>query len=290
MAGENPPIRSSSASRVFTGETLYVVCSEVSGQECDRPMPADAIDCGVSSHIRIVPVGGPRGEATFRSRTRPRPSIVVEEDYELLPEERGPRVEFDPATFDADGVWVATRVQSAFTSFHGVSADEAIVNVRLLLKLAAADGRHADLESGGHRLRWRGYEAVLTPDLGTVTGYRTQHFERTPKMVAQGVRSRIRKGRIREAKRKSSPLPDGLSVGTVLDGPIKGVMNYGVFVDVGGVDGLVHKSAMIADSEDPRTAFAVGEILRVEVISIDQERRRIGLRMLVQESSEFDSK
>ncbi len=177
-------------------------------------------------------------------------------------------------------MWVATDVQAAFTSYHGVSADEAIANVRLLLKLAAQKGTHVQRQSGTHGLRWCGYEAVLTPDLSTVIHYQTHHYERTPSMVAEGVRSRFRKARTRAADRTKGPVPEGLSVGTVLDGPIVRVVDYGVFVDVGGADGLVHKSEMVVEPEDGRTVFEVGEVLRVEVISIDRERRRIGLRML----------
>jgi hypothetical protein len=243
-------------------------------------MLAEAPDCGVSSHIRIVPVGESRGEATFRSRTRTRPTLVVEEDYELLPEEYGPRVEFDSATFQPEDVWVATSVQSAFTSYHGVGADEAIANIRLLLKLASQNRKHAQLESGAHVFWWRGYTAILSPDLGAVVRYRTTHYERTPRMVANGVKSRLRKASTGARQRESRPVPDDLRVGAVLDGPIVSVVSYGAFVDIGGFDGLLHRSEMVSAGEDPRAVFAVGEVLRVEVVSIDRERRRIGLRML----------
>jgi len=74
---------------------------------------------------------------------------------------------------------------------------------------------------------------------------------------------------------------DHLSEGMILNGIITNVTDFGVFVDVGvHQDGLVHISE-IADKfiKDPARFCKVGDIIKVRVISIDTERRRVGLSM-----------
>lgn len=241
-------------------------------------MLADAQDCGIESHPRVIPIDASRGEAMFRSKRRRRP-LIVNEDYELLAEEHGPAVEFDAAVFDPNKVWVATRVQRDFTSYHGVTADEAISNIRLLLSLAVDKGRYIRLTSGAHALWWRGYKAILSPDLATVVRYRTNHFERTPQMVVDGVKSRLGRRSRTKVVRVKRPIPVGLAVGDVLDGVVANVVTFGAFVDIGDFEGLVHKSQMGTLVENPASVVAVGEMVRVRVLSIDHERQRVELAL-----------
>lgn len=70
-----------------------------------------------------------------------------------------------------------------------------------------------------------------------------------------------------------------LKVGMVLEGVVTNVTNFGAFVDVGvHQDGLVHISKL-ADRfvKDPREVVKVGDRLKVKVIEVDLERRRISL-------------
>ncbi|MEM9101879.1 MAG: Tex family protein [Pseudomonadota bacterium] len=72
-----------------------------------------------------------------------------------------------------------------------------------------------------------------------------------------------------------------LSIGMKLEGVITNVTNFGAFVDVGvHQDGLVHISAL-ADKfvKDPREVVKTGEIVKVTVIEVDVDRKRIGLSM-----------
>lgn len=67
----------------------------------------------------------------------------------------------------------------------------------------------------------------------------------------------------------------------ILEGVISNVANFGAFVDLGvHQDGLVHISAM-SDSfvKDPRTIVKAGDVVKVKVMEIDLERKRIGLSM-----------
>src|SRR6202158_4428365 len=71
-----------------------------------------------------------------------------------------------------------------------------------------------------------------------------------------------------------------LSEGDVLDGSVVSVASYGVFVDVGVADGLVHRSEATGDKGiEPTAMFKVGQQVRVMVIGIDRDRQRISLSM-----------
>lgn len=71
-----------------------------------------------------------------------------------------------------------------------------------------------------------------------------------------------------------------LSDGDILEGSVVSVAAYGVFVDIGVADGLVHRSEMTWDrATEPTSLFRVGQQVRVMVIGIDRERQRISLSM-----------
>jgi uncharacterized protein len=72
-----------------------------------------------------------------------------------------------------------------------------------------------------------------------------------------------------------------LRPGMVLEGVVTNVTNFGVFVDVGvHQDGLVHISAM-SDKfiKDPRELVKAGDVVKVKVMELDLERKRVGLSM-----------
>jgi small subunit ribosomal protein S1 len=88
--------------------------------------------------------------------------------------------------------------------------------------------------------------------------------------------------KIREEQK--ARLLDELQVGDVRTGKIKSVADFGVFVDVGGADGLVHLTELSwKHIAKPSDVFTVGQDVKVEVINIDRDRRRIGLSIKRQE-------
>ena len=85
-------------------------------------------------------------------------------------------------------------------------------------------------------------------------------------------------GETREAIKDQ--LLDNLSVGDRVTGYVSSLADFGAFVNIQGVDGLVHLSELSWDHVDhPSDLVKVGQELEVEVISIDEEKRRIGLSM-----------
>ena len=71
---------------------------------------------------------------------------------------------------------------------------------------------------------------------------------------------------------------EGIEVGKHYDGVVKSMTSYGVFVDIGGVDGMVHISELSwSRIKNPAEVVSIGDHLDVYVISFDPEKRKISL-------------
>jgi len=69
-----------------------------------------------------------------------------------------------------------------------------------------------------------------------------------------------------------------LKVGDVVEGVVKNVTEFGVFVDVGGVDGLIHISDLSwTRVDDPLKILKPGDVVKVKVLDIDPENNRLSL-------------
>jgi len=78
---------------------------------------------------------------------------------------------------------------------------------------------------------------------------------------------------------------EDLREGMVLKGTVRNVVDFGAFVDIGvKQDGLIHVSQMSRKYvKNPMEVVAVGDVVDVKVVSIDPERGRIGLSMVLDE-------
>jgi small subunit ribosomal protein S1 len=71
-----------------------------------------------------------------------------------------------------------------------------------------------------------------------------------------------------------------LAVGDIVTGEVTSLAEFGAFVDLGGADGLVHISELAWERvRHPADVLSLGEEVEVQVISIDEERKRIGLSL-----------
>ena len=69
-----------------------------------------------------------------------------------------------------------------------------------------------------------------------------------------------------------------LEVGDIKDGKISSIVNFGAFVDIGGMDGLVHVSELSwRHVENPNEIVKVGDPVTVKVLEIDNDKERISL-------------
>lgn len=79
-------------------------------------------------------------------------------------------------------------------------------------------------------------------------------------------------------EQRKTELIDELNVGQVLTGKVVSLEDFGAFVDVGGAEGLVHLTEITwKHITHPREELEIGQSLTVEIISVDRERKRIGL-------------
>jgi small subunit ribosomal protein S1 len=77
-----------------------------------------------------------------------------------------------------------------------------------------------------------------------------------------------------------SELIQGLKEGQILDGVVKNITDYGAFVDLGGVDGLLHVTDIAwRRINHPAEALQIGQPVRVQVIRFNPETQRISLGM-----------
>lgn len=80
-----------------------------------------------------------------------------------------------------------------------------------------------------------------------------------------------------------------LVVGDVIEGKVSRLTNFGAFIDVGGVDGLVHISEISYKHVDkPSDVLKAGQDVKVKVIGIDDDRHRISLSIKQTEPSPFE--
>lgn len=81
-------------------------------------------------------------------------------------------------------------------------------------------------------------------------------------------------------RQQKEQLMDSLKEGDIYDGIISSIADFGAFVDLGGADGLIHLSELSWNRVNhPSECVRVGEKVKVQILSVDQERRRIGLSL-----------
>ncbi len=82
-----------------------------------------------------------------------------------------------------------------------------------------------------------------------------------------------------------------LEEGKVYTGRVTSLANFGAFINVNGADGLVHLSELSWDHiEHPREVLEVGQELKVKVINVDREKKRIGLSVRALQSDPWKSR
>ncbi len=81
-----------------------------------------------------------------------------------------------------------------------------------------------------------------------------------------------------ERREKRDELFSTLSVGQKVSGSVRSIAPFGLFIDLGGIDGLIHKSEISwSKVANPETDYKVGDMIDAEVIDINTERGRISL-------------
>lgn len=72
-----------------------------------------------------------------------------------------------------------------------------------------------------------------------------------------------------------------LKVGDVVEGVVTGVIDFGAFVNVSGIEGLIHISEISWERvEDPRNYVKVGDMVKAKIIAIDKDRLSLSLKQM----------
>ncbi|WP_319470982.1 30S ribosomal protein S1 [uncultured Trichococcus sp.] len=81
-----------------------------------------------------------------------------------------------------------------------------------------------------------------------------------------------------EKEANKGKLMDELVAGDIVEGTVARLTNFGAFVDLGGVDGLVHISQIAHEHvKNPGDVLAIGQTVKVKILSIDKENGRVSL-------------
>ena len=112
-----------------------------------------------------------------------------------------------------------------------------------------------------------------------------ERAERNARIKAEreAERARIREEKATErarVKAEKEAMFDALEVGQKKEGKVTKIMQYGAFVDIGGIEGLVHRNNLSWDRVENVEDFVTeGQEVEVYVLNIDQENRKFGLAL-----------
>ena len=114
----------------------------------------------------------------------------------------------------------------------------------------------------------------LTAYLGTEIEARVIEMDRNRNNVVLSRRVLLEEGR----KNERAEILEKLTKGMRLKGTVSSIVDFGAFVDLGGIDGLIHISALSwSHVNHPSEVVKVGEEVEVEVLDVDLQRERISL-------------
>ena len=116
----------------------------------------------------------------------------------------------------------------------------------------------------------------ITPLMGTPQPFQILKMDRMRGNIVVSRRAVLEETRA-EAR---TELISNLKEGQILEGVVKNVTDYGAFVDLGGIDGLLHVTDMAwRRVNHPSEAVSIGETVKVQVIRVNAETQRISLGM-----------
>ena len=117
-------------------------------------------------------------------------------------------------------------------------------------------------------------EADMNQLLKQKTRVKITEVNRSRKRVVGSIRAVAQK----ERRERAEAIWNEMEVGKKYHGVVKSMTSYGAFVDIGGIDGMVHVSEMSwSRIKNPEEVFKIGDEVDVYVISFDKEKRKISL-------------
>ena len=191
-----------------------------------------------------------------------------------------------------DGKGVATL------SKKRVDSDKSWENIVALAESGeTVEGKVVDAVKGGVVMMAAGYRVFvpasqtgtakgedLAPLVGTTQKVRIIDIDKQKKRAVASIRAIQRE----ERKAAEEALRATLEVGQHYTGVVKNLTKYGAFVDIGGVDGMVHNSELSWKRiKHPSQVVSVGQEIEVFIKELDEEKGRISLGYKTEEMDDF---
>jgi len=179
------------------------------------------------------------------------------------------------------------RREEAWTRLEVVFADGQPVNGAIVGRVKG--GFTVDL--GGASAFLPGSQVDIRPvrDVGPLMG-KEQPFQILKMDRPRGNIVVSRRAILEEARAEQrTELVGQLQEGEVRDGVVKNITDYGAFVDLGGIDGLLHVTDMSWKRvSHPSQVLAVGDTVKVQIVKINPDTQRISLGMKQLQSDPWD--
>ncbi len=114
----------------------------------------------------------------------------------------------------------------------------------------------------------------LDPLVGTEHDFRVIKYEKQQGNIVISRRAVLEVARMALREKTLESLEEG----AVVDGTVTNITDYGLFVDVGGIDGLVHVTNMSwGKVGHPSEMYQIGENITVKILNFDKEKQRVSL-------------
>ncbi len=128
--------------------------------------------------------------------------------------------------------------------------------------------------------------AALSEMIGQTVSLRITEVNRARRRVVGSIRAVAYEAR----QAAQAEIWNNIEVGKRYTGTVKSMTSYGVFVDIGGVDGMVHISELSwSRIKNPAEVVSVGDTLEVYVISFDAEKHKISLGVKDRSTNPWDT-
>jgi small subunit ribosomal protein S1 len=125
----------------------------------------------------------------------------------------------------------------------------------------------------------------VTPLMNTPQPFQILKMDRRRGNIVVSRRSVLEESRAEQR----SEIVQNLEEGQVVEGVVKNVTDYGAFVDLGGIDGLLHVTDMAwRRVNHPSEILTIGQTVKVQIIRVNQETHRISLGMKQLESDPWE--
>lgn len=203
---------------------------------------------------------------------------------------------------EAEQVEVGSEVSVFVESYEDRNGDIILSREKALkeiiwdeLEKVAADGTRIngvirDKVRGGFQVDLRGALAFLPtsqvdvrmvkdvrPLMGIVQPFKILKLDKTKGSIVVSRRAILEEVSAEEKNKLLAEIHEGM----ILEGVVKNITNYGVFVDIGGVDGLLHSSDISHQRiNHPTDVLEIGQRVKVKVVKFQNQRIALGMKQL----------